>query len=82
VVIDLTLRRPRPIQKKNTSSKKRKRNDGENETITKVTKKVGTLSEHFLEFIEGVMDTLDDHNMKVKAICDLLCNEKHAVTYR
>lgn len=30
--------------------------------------KVGTRSEHFLEFIEGVMDALDRHKMKERCI--------------
>ncbi|KAI8887789.1 hypothetical protein K501DRAFT_174558, partial [Backusella circina FSU 941] len=39
----------------------------EKESVIKDLKNVGTLSEHFLEFIEGVMNTLDDHDMKGKA---------------
>ncbi|KAI8350884.1 hypothetical protein EDC96DRAFT_519011 [Choanephora cucurbitarum] len=61
-IIDLTLRKSKAVQRRAVSNKKRKRKDGlSNEIVT--TGKVGTRSEHFLEFIAGVMDTLDKHNM-------------------
>jgi hypothetical protein len=80
-VIDLTLRRPHPVQKRIQARKNVKETTEKKRPSLRLQKWLA-LSEYLLEFIEGVMDTLDDHNMKGKAICDLLCNEKHAVTYR
>lgn len=57
-VIDLTLRKPKAVQKKAAHSKKRKRKDGKAEDV-EVNTRVGTRSEHFLEFLSNVMDTLD-----------------------
>ncbi|KAI9265642.1 hypothetical protein BY458DRAFT_221928 [Sporodiniella umbellata] len=47
-VIDLTLRKPKAVQKKAAHSKKRKRKDGKAEDV-EVNTRVGTRSEHFLE---------------------------------
>ncbi|KAG1060993.1 hypothetical protein G6F41_012506 [Rhizopus arrhizus] len=62
-VIDLTLRKPKAVQKKTNSNKKRKRENGKAEVI-KVNARVGTRSEHFIEFLIGVMDILDQFDMK------------------
>jgi hypothetical protein len=62
-VIDLTLRKPKAVQKKAAHLKKRKREDGKAEDV-EVNTRVGTRSEHFLEFLSNVMDTLDQHGMK------------------
>jgi len=40
------------------SNKKRKRENGKAEVVG-VNARVGTRSEHFIEFLIGVMDTLD-----------------------
>lgn len=63
-VIDLTLRKPKAVTKKNVSAKKRKRDDGKPAVVPEVNARVGTRSEHFKEFISNVMDTLDKHNMQ------------------
>jgi hypothetical protein len=60
-VIDLTLRKPKAVQKKAVGSKKRKKGDGE---VVEVNARVGMRREHFLEFLSSVMDTLDQHGMK------------------
>jgi transposase len=62
-VIDLTLRKPKAVQKKGASNKKRKRDDGEAAEVSKANARIGTRSEHFLQFISNVMDTLDEHEM-------------------
>lgn len=64
-VIDLTLRKPKAVQKKAAHLKKRKRKDGKAEDV-EVNTRVGTHSEHFLEFLSNVMDTLDQHGMKCR----------------
>jgi hypothetical protein len=63
-VIDLTLRKPKAVQKKSTSSKKRERADSKPAEVPEVNARIGTRSEHFKEFIGNVMDTLDKHNMQ------------------
>ena len=63
-VIDLTLRKPKAVQKKSASAKKRKRDDGKPTEVPEVNARVGTRSEHFNEFISNAMDTLDKHNMQ------------------
>ncbi|CEJ00962.1 hypothetical protein RMCBS344292_18454 [Rhizopus microsporus] len=62
-VIDLSLRKPKAVQKKANGTKKRKRGNGKAEEV-EVNARVGTRSEHFLEFLVGVMDTLDQFDMK------------------
>ncbi|KAI9326006.1 hypothetical protein BD770DRAFT_302678, partial [Pilaira anomala] len=62
-IIDLTLRKPKPVCKRDGSNKKRKRNGGKTAEVIDVNARVGTRSEHFLQFISGVMNTLDNHNM-------------------
>ncbi|KAG2218177.1 hypothetical protein INT45_003603 [Circinella minor] len=59
-ILDLTLRRPQPVPR----PKKRKRNNGSSEEVTDVNARVGTRTEHYIEFITGLMDTLDADNMK------------------
>jgi hypothetical protein len=66
-IINLTLRKPKAVQRKVAFNKKRKRSDGTPDGVA-ATAKIGTRSEHFLEFIEGVMDTLDKHDMKDRYI--------------
>lgn len=61
-VIDLTLRKPKAVQKSKTSNKKRKRENGD-AVATEVNARVGTRAEHFLQFVSGVMDTLDARGM-------------------
>lgn len=62
-VIDLTLRKPKAVQKKVTNSKKRKRGDGKAAEV-EANARIGTRSEHFLEFLSNVMDTLNQHGMR------------------
>ncbi|EIE90783.1 hypothetical protein RO3G_15494 [Rhizopus delemar RA 99-880] len=62
-VIDLTLRKPKAVQKKTNSNKKRKREDDKAEVV-EANAMIGTRSEHFIEFLIGVMDTLDQFDMK------------------
>jgi DNA-binding LacI/PurR family transcriptional regulator len=44
----------------------RKRNNEDSTATINVIIRLGTLSEYFLEFINGMMDTLDAHDMKRK----------------
>ena len=53
-VIDLSLRKPKAVQKKANGMKKRKRGNSKSEVV-EVNAKIGTRSEHFLEFLVGVM---------------------------
>ncbi|KAG1488943.1 hypothetical protein G6F53_013499 [Rhizopus delemar] len=62
-VIDLTLRKPKAVQKKTNSNKKRKRENDKAEVV-EANARIGTRSEHFIEFLIGVMDTLDQFDMK------------------
>ncbi|EIE92242.1 hypothetical protein G6F46_002362 [Rhizopus delemar] len=62
-VIDLTLRKPKAVQKKKKSNKKRRRENGKAEVV-EVNSRVGARSEHFIEFLIGVMDILDQFDMK------------------
>ncbi|KAG2221198.1 hypothetical protein INT45_000238 [Circinella minor] len=55
-VINVSVRKPQAVQ----SSKKRKRNDG----TTVLNARIGTRTEHFVEFLDKVMDILDENNMK------------------
>lgn len=55
----MTLRKTKAVQKKMAPIKKRKRDNGEAIDLVEVNARVGTRSEHFLQFISGVMDTLD-----------------------
>lgn len=64
-IIALTLRKPKAVQKKKRgSNKKRKREDGGPVNVPEINGIVGTRSEHFLQFIVGLMDTLDKHGMR------------------
>jgi hypothetical protein len=61
----LTLRKPKAIRK--TKEKKLKRNDNSAETSEELANaRIGTRSEHYLEFISGVMDCLDRNSMQGK----------------
>lgn len=67
-VIDLTLRKPTPVTKKSTKGKKkRKRNDNSAEeaveAVEEVNGRVGTRAIHFLEFLDGVLTSLDQNGM-------------------
>ncbi|KAG1098393.1 hypothetical protein G6F42_017998 [Rhizopus arrhizus] len=64
-VIDLTLRKPTPVTKKSTKGKKkRKRNDDSaKEAVEEVNGRVGTRAIHFLEFLDGVLTSLDQNGM-------------------
>ncbi|KAI9473379.1 hypothetical protein BDB00DRAFT_738318, partial [Zychaea mexicana] len=67
-VIDLTLRKPTPVTKKSTKcKKKRKRNDDSAEeaveAVEKVNRRVGTRAIHFLEFLDGVLTSLDQNGI-------------------
>lgn len=53
-VIDLSLRNPKTVQKKANGMKKRKRGNSKSEEV-EINARVGTRSEHFLEFLVGVM---------------------------
>ncbi|KAG1222336.1 hypothetical protein G6F35_005370 [Rhizopus arrhizus] len=92
-VIDLTLRKPKAVQKKTNSNKKRKRENGKAEVV-EVNVRVGTRSEHFIEFLIGVMDTLDQFDMKgrylvmdnaaihkVTEVKDLIASRGYKVVY-
>lgn len=61
-VIDLTLRKPKAVQKKSGSNKKRKIDDS-GAAVPQTNARIDTLSEHFMQFISNVMDTLDKHEM-------------------
>ena len=53
---NVSLRKPQAVQ----SSNKRKRSDG----TTVLNARIGTRTEHFIEFLGKVMDILDENNMK------------------
>ena len=55
-VINVSLRKPQAVQ----SSKKRKRSNG----TTVLNGRIGTRIEHFIEFLNNVMDILDENDMK------------------
>ncbi|KAG1455085.1 hypothetical protein G6F56_007157 [Rhizopus delemar] len=59
-IIDLTLRKPQPVAR----PKKRKRNNDTIEENVEVNAKIGSRTEHCIDFISGVMDTLDADNLK------------------
>ena len=59
-ILDLTLRKPQPVP----HQKKRKRNNSSSEQVPEVNARVGSRTEHYIEFIAGLMDTLDTDNMK------------------
>ena len=59
-VVNLSLRRPQAV----TGSKKWKLDDKEDQIVAKV----GTRTEHFLDFLEIVMDMLDKNNMYGKIL--------------
>jgi hypothetical protein len=62
-IIDLTFRKQKPVHKSDGSDKKRKRNGGKASEVVDVNARVGARNEHFLQFISGVMCTLDGHEM-------------------
>lgn len=67
-IIDLTLRKPTPVTKKSTKGKKkRKRNDDSAEeaveAVEEVNGRVGTRAIHFLEFLDGVLTSLDQNGI-------------------
>ena len=62
-VIDLTLHKPKGCSEKANGMKKRKRGNGKTEEV-EVNTRIGTRSEHFIEFLVGVMDTLDQFDIK------------------
>ncbi|KAG2215960.1 hypothetical protein INT45_010104 [Circinella minor] len=55
-VINVSLRKPQAVQ----SSKKRKRSNG----TTVLNGRIGTRTEHFIEFLNKVTDVLDENGMK------------------
>jgi transposase len=63
VVVELTLRKPKAVQKKNCTTKKRKRDNGKAGEV-EVSARVGTRSEHFLDFLSSLMDALDQFKMQ------------------
>jgi hypothetical protein len=67
-VIDLNLRKPKAVQRKSTSIKKKKRDNGEAVEEVEVNARVRMRSEHFKNFVNGVMDTLDSHEMTIKLL--------------
>ncbi|KAG1501326.1 hypothetical protein G6F53_011109 [Rhizopus delemar] len=62
-VIDLTLRKSKAVQKKTNRNKKRKTQNDKAE-VAEANARIGTRSEHFIEFLIGVMVTLDQFDMK------------------
>lgn len=62
-VIGLNLRKPKVVEKKGASNKKRKRDDDGAAEVPKVNSRIGTQSEHFMQFISNVMDTLNKCGM-------------------
>ena len=60
-VVNLSLQRPQLVT---GSKKKRKLENGEERTIAKV----GTRTQHFIDFIEIVMNILDKNNMTGKTL--------------
>ncbi|KAG1041488.1 hypothetical protein G6F43_012090 [Rhizopus delemar] len=63
VVVELTLRKPKAVQKKNCTTKKRKRDNGKAGEV-EVSARVGTRSEHCLDFLSSLMDALDQFKMQ------------------
>ncbi|KAI8636197.1 hypothetical protein BD408DRAFT_321915, partial [Parasitella parasitica] len=63
--IDLTLKKPTPVTKKSTKGKKkRKRNDDSaEEAVEEVNGRVAARAIHFLEFLDGVLTSLDQNGM-------------------
>lgn len=55
------MRKPKAVQKKSASIKKRKRDDSGAAEVPKVNARIGTQSEHFMQFINNVMDTRNEH---------------------
>jgi hypothetical protein len=67
---DLTLRKPKAVQKKGgASNKKRKRGDGEAAEVSKANARIGTRSEHFLQFISVMLWI---HLMSIKCLVAIL----------
>lgn len=62
-VIGLNLSKPKAVQKKSASNKKRKRDYGGAAEVPKLNARTGTQSEHFMQFISNVMDTLNERVM-------------------
>ena len=70
-VIDLTLRKPKPVVKSTSLGRKKKRKRNINsveETTEEVNRRVGTRAIHFLEFLNGVMTCLDQNGMSGRYI--------------
>jgi hypothetical protein len=93
-VIDLTLHKPKAVQKKSASTKKRKREDGETVEVAEVNVRVGTRNGHFMHFIGSVMDTFDSPEMfncylilnnaaihKITAVEELIENRGYKTIY-
>lgn len=67
-VIDLTLRKPTPVTKKSTKGKKKRKRNNDSaeeavEAVEEVNGRVGTRAIHFLEFLDGVLTSLDQNGM-------------------
>ena len=60
-VIDLSFRKPKLFRKERTVCRREKEEMAED---LEVNARVGTCSEHFLEFLVGVMEALDQFDMK------------------
>lgn len=61
-IIDLTLRKPKIVQKKNAFNKReeRKRDNNGALDVAEVNARIDTYSKHFLQLISGVMGLLDE----------------------
>ncbi|KAG2217421.1 hypothetical protein INT45_013752 [Circinella minor] len=55
-IINVSLRKPQSVQ----SSKKRKQNDG----TTLLDARIGTRAEHFIKFLNKIINILDENNIK------------------
>jgi len=63
-VAELSLHKPKAVHRKGSRLKKKsKREDGKAEEV-EVNARVGTRSEHFLDFLSSLIDTLDQCSMK------------------
>lgn len=62
-VVELTFRKPKAVQKKTSGTKKRKKDTGKADEA-EVNARVGTRSEHFLDSLSSLMNTLDEFGMQ------------------
>ncbi|EIE80273.1 hypothetical protein G6F46_002949 [Rhizopus delemar] len=91
--IESTLRKPKAVQEKTSGTKKRKIDDGKADEV-EVNARVGTRSKHFLDFLDSLMNTLDQFDMqgrylvmdkaaihKVNEVQELIASRGYKVAY-